>query len=253
VQAQGVSDEDIFNFALNFEYLEAEYYNRGVTGEGLSVRDVGPGAGPVNGGRRVAFATPLIRAFAEELAFNELAHVRLYRKTLGSAAISRPAIDFTGAFAAAGRAAGVPKFDPFADEVSFLLGGMLFEDVGVTAYKGAAPLIQSKIFLATAAAVLAAEAYHMGLVRSILFRQGKRVQNAANAISDARDRLDGPSDKDQGIILNGRANVVPSDKNGIVFSRTPKEVLRIAYLTPRSGVSAGGFYPQGANGAITTT
>ena len=45
-------------------------------------------------------------------------------------------------------------------------------------------------------------------------------------------------------MLNGRANVAPTDANGIAFSRTPPEVLRIAYLTPRSGVTAGGFYPQ---------
>lgn len=99
----------------------------------------------------------------------------------------------------------------------------------------------------------AAEAYHMGMVRSILFRQGQRARNAANAISAARDRLDGPGDKDQGIVLNGRANVAPADANGIAFSRTPPEVLRIAYLTPRSRVTGGGFYPQGVNGAIVST
>ncbi len=84
-EAQAVSDVDIFNFALNLEYLEAEYYNRGVTGEGLSAADTGPSAGPVNGGRRVPFANPLIRTFAEELAYNELAHVRHSRLYFSSA------------------------------------------------------------------------------------------------------------------------------------------------------------------------
>jgi hypothetical protein len=252
-QAQAITDVDIFNFALNLEYVEAEYYNRAVYGQTLSAEDVGPNPGPVNGGRRVNFATPLIRTFAEELAYNELAHVRLYRRVLGPAAVSRPTIDLAGAFAAAGRAAGIPNFDPFADEVSFLLGGLLIEDVGVTAYKGAAPLIQSKANLAIASSVLAAEAYHMGMARSVLYRSGQRARNAANAISNARDQLDGPSDKDQGIVLEGRANFVPTDANGIAFSRTPQEVLRIVYLTPQAGVSGGGFLPQGANGTIRTT
>jgi hypothetical protein len=252
-QAQAITDVDIFNFALNLEYVEAEYYNRAVHGRSLSAEDVGADPGPVNGGRQVNFATPLIRTFAEELAFNELAHVRLYRRILGPAAVSRPTIDLAGAFAAAGRAAGIPNFDPFADEVSFLLGGMLIEDVGVTAYKGAAPLIQSKTNLAVASSVLAAEAYHMGMARSVLYRSGERARNAANAISNARDQLDSPADKDQGIVLDGRANVVPTDANGIAFSRTPQEVLRIVYLTPQAGVSGGGFLPQGANGTIRTT
>jgi hypothetical protein len=79
-----------------------------------------------------------IREFAEELAENELAHVRFYRKTLGAQAVSRPAIDFEAGFGAAAKGAGLPEFDPFANDMNFLLGGMLFEDVGVTAYAGAA-------------------------------------------------------------------------------------------------------------------
>jgi hypothetical protein len=116
---------DIFNFAPN-RVSRAEYYNWGVTGEGLSAADTGPNAGPVNGGRRVPFTNPLIRAFSEELAYNELAHVRLYRRTLGPAR-SAAGYRFHRRIRGCGRAAGVPNFDPFADEVSFFLGGMLFE------------------------------------------------------------------------------------------------------------------------------
>jgi hypothetical protein len=40
---------------------------------------------------------------------------------------------------------------------------------------------------------------------------------------------------------------------GIAFSRTPQQVLNILYLTPEAGVAGGGFFPNGANGAIRTT
>lgn len=194
-----------------------------------------------------------LRQFMEEVAQNELAHVRFYRRVLGAGAVSRPTIDITGGFAAAGRAAGLGDFDPFASEMNFFLGGMLMEDVGVTAYKGAAPLIVNKTFLEAAAGVLAVEAYHMGMARSVLYRMGGEARRAANAISDARDSLDGPDDLDQGIEVNGRANIVPSNTDGQAFSRTPQQVLRIVYGTNQPGVSGGGMFPNGMNGTLRTT
>ena len=135
-QGADIKDEDIFQFALNLEYMETEYYLRATTGQGIDAADAGSDPGAVKGGHKVPFQSKAIREFAEELAENELAHVRFYRKTLGKQAVSRPAIDFEAGFAAAAKGAGLPEFDPFANEMNFLLGGMLFEDVGVTAYAG---------------------------------------------------------------------------------------------------------------------
>jgi len=250
----GITDADIFNFALNLETLEAEYYLRGTMGRGISDADAGANPGKVNGGHMVPWKNDDLRQFMVEVAENELAHVRFYRKALGSAAVSRPNIDIAGGFAAAAKSAGLgDNFDPFASEMNFYLGGMLMEDVGVTAYRGATTLLARKDFLSSVAGIMAVEAYHMGMARSTLYRMGTAARNAANAISDARDRLDGGADVDQGIVLNGRANIVPSDSDARTFARTPQQVLRIVYLTDRSGVSGGGIFPNGMNGNLRTT
>ncbi|TIX58032.1 MAG: ferritin-like domain-containing protein [Mesorhizobium sp.] len=253
-EASEVQDEDIFQFALNLEYMEAEYYLRGTTGKGIDDSDAGADAGQVTGGKQVSFETPAIGEFMAEVAENELAHVRFYRKTLGDQAVPRPTIDFEAGFAAVAKAAALGEdFDPFGNETNFVLGGMLFEDVGVTAYAGAATVLKNKDFLAAAAGILAVEAYHMGMARSTLYRKGEQAWKAANAISDARDKIDGSDDKDQGIQIDGKANIVPSTPDAIAFTRTPQEVLRIVYLTDQEGASKGGFYPNGMNGKIKST
>ncbi len=137
-----------------------------------------------------------------------------------------------------------------------MLGGYLFEDVGITAYKGAAALIDDDDLLEAAAGILAVEAYHMGSLRWILYRRGERARLTANAISDARDTLDGPADLDQGLTTAAsplRANIVPADEAGRAYSRTPQQVLNIVYMTSGRNVRSGGFFPNGVNGAITRT
>src|SRR5688572_9173825 len=80
-----VTDEDIFRFALNLEYMEAEYYLRGTTGKGIDESDAGSKPGEVVGGKQVTFDTPAIGEFLQEVAENELAHVRFYRRRMVSA------------------------------------------------------------------------------------------------------------------------------------------------------------------------
>lgn len=254
---QGPSDAAVLNFALNLEYLEAEFYLRAVTGEGLSDSQIdGTGTlGQVTGGYKVEFESSLAEQYAQEIAADELAHVEFLRSALGDAKVARPAINLQEAFTAAAQAAGVigegETFDPFADENSFLLGAFIFEDVGVTAYKGAAPLVANKTFLEAAAGILAVEAYHAGLVRTVLLVKG--LEDPAGKISDARDSLDGASDLDQGIVDgDGNANIVPTDANGVAFSRTPGQVLNIVYLNPAS-VTEGGFFPDGVNGEVNAS
>jgi hypothetical protein len=247
-----LTDADILNFALNLEYLEAEYYLRATSNHGLRDRDTTgqDSLGSVTGGARVPFQTTAILNNAREIAGDEEAHVRFLRAALGDAAVARPAIDLEQSFTTAAIAAGLigadETFNPFADEVSFLLGAFIFEDVGLTAYKGAARLISNKDYLEAAAGILAVEAYHAGEIRTPL--SSLRLFGPARKISALRDAADGPGDDDQGIGNDEKANIVPTDKNGLAFSRTTDQVLNIVYL---GGAAANfGFCPQRLNGLI---
>jgi hypothetical protein len=257
----GPTDVEILNFALNLEYLEAQFYHFAVFGVGLPNNMLtGTGTqGAVTGGQQVTFSDPVVAAYAKEIALDELAHVQFLRTQLGSAKVAQPALNLSGtdpngSFSTAARAAGLISgpgsvFNPYADDDSFLLGAFIFEDVGVTAYKGAAPLITNKLYLEAAAGILAAEAYHAGLVRTVLYSKG--LNAAADAISGARDSLDGNGDVDQGISGPDStvSNIVPLDADGIAYSRSPGDVLNIVYLNPAE-VMQGGFFPNGVNGSL---
>ena len=264
--AAAISDADILNFALNLEYLEAQFYHYAVFGTGLPA-DILTGTGTqgaVIGGRQVNFTDPVIAAYAKEIATDEINHVTFLRSQLGSSTVSQPAIDVgtdpNGAFSSAARSAGLvgpgQSFDPYASDEAFLLGAFIFEDVGVTAYKGAAPLIANKTYTEAAAGILAVEAYHASIVRTSLYIKGIQTPSAGliqatEAISNARDSLDGPTDDDQGIAPIGNAsNIVPLDANGLAYSRSTGQVLNIVYLN-KAAVAKGGFFPAGMNGNIT--
>ena len=250
------SDASILNFALNLEYLEAEFYLRAVTGYGLpdSLTSGTGRRGGVKGGHAVPFKTARIRQIATEIAADEKSHVAFLRSALRSVAVSRPSINIDDSFTAAAVAAGLikkgQKFDVYANEQNFLLGAFVFEDVGVTAYKGAAPLVTNKTYLSAAAGILAVEAYHAGIIRSTLLEMGLAAPTVN--ISDLRDAVDGRSDDDQPIVLNGVANLVPTDANGLAYGRTAAQVLNIVYLTGNQ-VRSGGFFPRGVNGSINTS
>lgn len=252
-----LTDVNILNFALNLEYLEAEFYQLAAYGVGLGEADSsGVGTvGPVWGGSKVPFTSPTIQQYAHEIATDELHHVRFLRAALGKNAVARPTIDLLDSFTTAARAAGIigptELFNPFLNENSFLLASFIFEDVGVTAYHGAIPYIENKDYLAAASGILAVEAYHSGAIRTLLIGLG--LSGPANKISALRAAasaaIGGPSaGDDQGITLNGVTRLVPSDANSIVFARTPQEVLNIVYLGGPSGYY--GFFPKMLNGAI---
>jgi hypothetical protein len=266
-----LTDPCVFNFALNLEYMEAEYYNRGLHGVGLPAEMVGPNPGPVLGGRRVEFRSSWLRELFGEIAANETAHVRFIRQTISASPlveINRPAIDLQNSFRMLGQQAGLgPDFDPFRDEESFLLGAFIFEDVGVTAYAGGADLIADDDSIEAAAGILATEAYHAGAIRASIAEMGGRMVAAADGISRARAAAESPNNvrpnrtsvrttlvKEQpisaGEVFPGEVVISPTDPQGRSFPRPPQDVLNIVFMNPDPDARRGGFFPQGVQGVV---
>jgi Ferritin-like domain len=251
----GITDADILNFALNLEYLEAEFYLRAASGQGLSTADAGMGAGAVTGGSMVSFPTATSQQYAFEIAQDELNHVRFLRKALGSAAVSRPTIDLSNSFNGLAMAAGIGStFNPFADSNSFLVGAFVFEDVGVTAYHGAAGLLKDKTNLGAAAGIMAVEAYHAAEIRTLIYAGSVANPSApylddANKVSALRATLGGGNET----MLSATTIVAADPMNAIAFERTTDQILHIVYAAGPGVATKGGFFPNGLNGTIKAT
>jgi hypothetical protein len=69
------------------------------------------------------------------------------------------------------------------------LAHLYLKKLGVTAYHGAAALITNKDYLAAAAGILAEEACHAGILRTLLYETGQsaaadKTSNLRNTFSD---------------------------------------------------------------------
>ena len=273
-------DVAVLNFALNLEYLEAAFYLAavgrlgeldGIGGNAEIILPTGTNSQQkafttqARDGKGMPFASAAIKAYADEIAQDEINHVLFLRGVLKGAAVPRPVLDIGPAFGNAAKAAtgadAALKFSPYdaggPSDLYFLHGAFIFEDVGVTAYKGAARLLTDDSaggVLESAAGILAVEAYHAGQIRTILYANkdadtgyGVDVKTLIGAISKLRSDLGGG--KDQGIVVDGKGNINPTDANSIAFSRTTREVLNIVY--GGKDATKGLFFPNGLNGAIT--
>jgi len=287
------TDADILNYALNLEYLEAQYYLYAATGSGLAAADTMPGSastyqtvGTVTVGDAAAVPglTPAQQEILNEIAYEEQAHVRFLRSALGSAAIPMPDIDlsFFGPLAVAAgittAATGTGSFNPFSSFDYFLVGSFIFEDVGVTAYSGAAPLISpagvAAGYLTAAAGILAVEAYHAGYVRTSLTGRAIAAGSAsaypylaaANLVEALRATLtvgDSAAPSTTGSvettlllptsITTPSAIVAASASDAVGFARTVNQVHHIVYGSATVGVAKGGFFPNGTNSIFATT
>jgi Ferritin-like domain len=238
-QAHTATELDILNFALNLEYLEAEFYTYAVTGKsitsfGLGIDGRANGSNPASGGTtvggsQITFSDNQIfsQEIAAEVGADERAHVTLLRSALGSSAVAKPNINLN--------ALGFG----FGSQTDFLRAARILEDIGVTAYSGAAGSLKTPGIITTAARLLAAEAEHVGSVRT----QVARLRIPTSAV-DGADLIPPPSGKDQYLSINL--------SNGLPATRTAGQVLFLAFGM-KAGVKQGGFFPTGLNGAITTS
>ncbi|MGI8548036.1 MAG: ferritin-like domain-containing protein [Gemmatimonadaceae bacterium] len=145
----------VLNFALTLEYLESEFYVRGVGTPNLIPSD-------------------MFNVF-DQIRKHEVAHVALLRGVLGSLQVAKPEFDFTGG---KGRGNG-PFADVFSNPQTFAALSQAFEDTGVRAYKGQASyLIDSPDILETALRVHAVEARHAAEVRRMRDQKGWIVGNS---------------------------------------------------------------------------
>jgi hypothetical protein len=278
------------NFALNLEYLEAQFYLYAATGKGLEASDTTAGSaspyqtvGTVTLGD--AAMVPGLPAAQQdilnEIAYEEQEHVRFLRSALGSAAVPMPDIDlsFFGPLAVAANITTSPTaFNPFDNFDDFLVGGFIFEDVGVTAYAGAAPLISAAGvaagYLTAAAGILAVEAYHAAYIRTTLtaeaiasgsgtsypaLSEANLVENLRATLTVGNSAAPSTSGSDEVLLtvpstLTMPSSIVPADpKTAIAFARTVNQVLHIVYGSATVGVKSGGFFPSGANSIFATT
>jgi hypothetical protein len=246
-----LTDTDYLNYALNLEYLEAEFYLHAATGSGLGSADSGNTTTKTTGGTQVPGLTMVQSEYIYEIAQNELDHVRFLRSALSSSAVAAPAIDLTNSFNALASAAGLgSSFNPFSSYSNFLIGAFIFEDVGVTAYHGAAKLLTSKTNLTAAAEIHAVEAYHAASVRSQIVLAGSSLVATANAVETVRSMLGGGNET----TLSATGIVAANPTTSIGYERTTDQVLHIVYGTGNgAGVKGGTFFPSGMNGNISVT
>lgn len=220
-KAQSIPETDVLNFALNLEYLEAEFYSVAVTGNTLSSSVTG-GTSTATGGAKVTFSDTRIADIANEIYNDEVLHVKYLRTALGGVAVAEPAINLN--------ALGIG----FGSQAEFLTLARAFEDTGVSAYAGAATLLTGNN-LQAAAQILATEAYHAGNIRLNVVQQGITVP--------ATDSLD---------VVPDEMHFFTVDANALALKRTPSQVLAIVYANAAAGTASGGFYPSGMNGNIKT-
>jgi hypothetical protein len=148
---------DVLNFALTLEYLEAAYYQMGLSSGVVAAAD---------------------KTVIQQISKHETAHVALLQATitkLGGTPVTSPEFDFT--------AGGT--YDPFGDYPTFLVLANAFEDTGVRAYKGqAVNLMGSGDVLTAALNIHSVEARHASEIRRIRGLKGWITGKTSTGVPD---------------------------------------------------------------------
>ena len=135
----GSNDIGILNYAYALEQLEAAFYTQALLT-------------PYSG------ITEAERMILRDIRDHEIIHREFFKTALGSAAIPGLTPDFSTI--------------NFSSRASVLGTARQFEDIGVSAYNGAAQFIMSADYLALAGKIVAVEARHASIIATLLSPQG---------------------------------------------------------------------------------
>lgn len=252
VDAATQPEVDVLNFALNLEYLEATFYSYVVTGKDLDSSLTGGGPAPTGAPGQITSPNAQINDLFGEILFDEFSHITALRTVLGQLAVARPQLNLAALAT--------------ISALNYLQIARLFEDVGVTAYAGAASTLTGNNVTA-AAQILAVEGFHTGALR-LLAIQGNAAYPSALAGYVPTDGYDvkpadpgtvllaeaGPTTAAGGFFATA-ANGTTGQNNsfpGFAYKRTASQVLAIVYASNVAGTVKGGFFPNGFNGTIKT-
>ncbi|WP_324675743.1 ferritin-like domain-containing protein [Hymenobacter sp. GOD-10R] len=216
-QTSGLSQQikDVLNFALKLEYLESIFYNEGINRAGL-----------LSGEDRAQIIT---------IATDEFNHVAFLRSVLGADAIAPLTannFDYTGSKGGT-RAALLP--DVFTNRTTFLALAQSFEDTGVRAYKGGAPLlISNNTVLEAALNIHSVEARHASHLRTM--RRGGPQAVAGSPQSAPKSWISG----------NDGGGPAPAITSAIYGAGTPAAMYPSEANTAQAGVELTGSFVTAA-------
>ncbi|CAJ2662542.1 unnamed protein product [Trifolium pratense] len=239
-------DVDLLEFSLNLEYLEAEFFLFGAMGIGLDgiapeLADGGPPSYWCQNSQTKGQCDPrnhwaiksTVKGFPRPLLdLSKSSFAKLMDKAFG-----RPLH---------------PPFDPYANDINFLLASYLIPYVGLTGYVGANPFLQNVASRQLVAGLLGVESGQDAVIRTLLYERralkvkpyGVSVAEFTYRISNLRNILGNGGLKDVGV-----SNILVGDATSLSYSRSPREILRIIYGSGHESIP-GGFYPKGGNGRI---
>lgn len=137
-------DIEVLNYALTLEYLESAFYAEALKKAGLKGQ---------------------LKELVNTISTDEDAHVKAITQTikdLGGKPVKAPKVEF-----------------PYSDTAGFTALAETIENVGVSAYNGAAPMISSKEVLEAAGSIVQVEARHAAAIA---------LQNGNEPAPDAFDK-----------------------------------------------------------------
>ncbi|KAK3407400.1 hypothetical protein EUGRSUZ_K03461 [Eucalyptus grandis] len=263
------SDVDRVQFAMNLEFLEAEFFLRGSLGQGLdSIAPYLAQGGPPPVGGAKADLDPITRRIIEEFGYQEVGHLRAIYTRVGG--IRRPLLNlsaqnFETLFDRAVGRQLQPPFNPYGNTVNYLLASYVIPYVGLVGYVGTIPFLESYNSKSLVASLLGVESGQDAVLRTLLYERADEkvepynmtVAEFTGHLSRLRNELAMCGLKDEGIMVpkelgaenRTTSNVLSADVYSVSYSRTPPEILRIIYNSG-SEYKPGGFYPEGGNGRI---